>query len=215
MEHFYLVGYSFGGSIAIELAKRLEERNKRGQLVLMDASPAFLKKLAIEQIAQSVDDVLEVIYFSGVIDFLFPEENAEMVKKMIVLPTYNEKLDFIVQHAKALFSYSPEYLKSAMNLIYRRIQMVINTDLTKIPTIESPIALIRPTQVSFGGIDEEYEMKDKTESEFILKFVDGTHITMLDNENLVTLINEFSPTLRDNKIFQEKFLKSEERIIIE
>lgn len=193
----------------------MEDSKKRGQLVLMDASPTFLKRLTIEQVSHSVNEELEIIYLTGVIDLLFPEENTEMIKKVIVIPTFDAKVDFIVEYAKNIFSYSPEYLKSVLILIYRRIKMVINTDLDKIPKIESPIALIRPTQVSFTDIEEDYGMKAKTDSEFILKFIDGTHISMLDNEHLSSMINEFCPSLRDNRLFEDKFLQGGHNIIIE
>lgn len=210
-----MVGYSFGAILALELAKRLEKLKKKGQLVLIDGSPAFLKKLAVEQISKDVDEALDVIYLNGVVDLIFPVENEEIIKKMMSCTTFDDKIESIVNRAKDVTNYSPEYFRNMLNVVYRRIKTVINIDLDQVPKINSPIALIRPTQVSFSNIDDEYELKDKTESEFVLKFVEGTHITMLENVNLPALINSFSPTLRDNKIFKDTILNADKRIVIE
>jgi fatty acid synthase len=215
LNHFFLVGYSFGSLIAIELAKRLENENKRGQLVLIDGSPAFLKKLALEQISQNVDDVLDVIYLNGVVDLIFPDQNAEIIKKMMSLPTFEDRMELIVTYAKDATNYSSSYFRNMLQVVYSRIKLVINLDLNNVPKIESPIALIRPTQVSFANIDEDYEMREKTVGEFSLKFVEGTHITMLENVNLPAFINSFSPTLRDNKTFKDTVLNTSSNVVIE
>lgn len=42
-QEFLIVGYSFGGLIAIEVIKLLEKNNRTGKLWLIDSSPQFLK----------------------------------------------------------------------------------------------------------------------------------------------------------------------------
>lgn len=49
-ENFYLVGYSFGAMVAIEIAKLLEKTGLKGQIVLIDGAPTFLKKLVVDQV---------------------------------------------------------------------------------------------------------------------------------------------------------------------
>lgn len=185
-----MVGYSFGGSIALELASRLEMENLKGRLVLIDASPAFLEKLAMEQIA-SGDDDLEVIYLNGIVEFLLPEERLETMKKIMVHSKFEEKVEAIVDHMKNISNYSSAYASNMIKAVYKRIKIVLNVDLETLPIIVSPIALIRPAQVSFTNIANDYEMKQRTAGEFILKFVEGTHISMLENENLTQLVNSF------------------------
>jgi len=42
-QEFLIVGYSFGGLIALEILKLLEKNNRTGKLWLIDSSPQFLK----------------------------------------------------------------------------------------------------------------------------------------------------------------------------
>lgn len=42
-QEFLIVGYSFGGLIALEVLKLLEKNNHTGKLWLVDSSPQFLK----------------------------------------------------------------------------------------------------------------------------------------------------------------------------
>jgi fatty acid synthase len=199
MEVFYLVGYSFGGSIALELASRLEREDIKGRLVLVDASPAFLKKLAIEQIA-NIDEDLESMYLNGLVEFFMPRSRSDILKMIEVYSTFEEKIAALVELMKDVTSYSPTYLKHMIKTLFKRIEMILNVDLEALPKIKSPISLIRPKQASFLNIEEDYDMKGKTENDFTLEFIDGTHITMLENEQLATLINLWKPTLNDKNI---------------
>lgn len=42
-QEFFILGYSFGGIIALELIKLLEKKNRKGKLWLIDSAPQFLK----------------------------------------------------------------------------------------------------------------------------------------------------------------------------
>jgi len=42
-QEFLIVGYSFGGIIALEMLKLFEKNNRTGKLWLIDSSPQFLK----------------------------------------------------------------------------------------------------------------------------------------------------------------------------
>jgi surfactin synthase thioesterase subunit len=56
---FSLLGYSFGGLLALELALKLEEEGREGKLYLLDSSPDFMKML-VEQSIGSSEDQFEI-----------------------------------------------------------------------------------------------------------------------------------------------------------
>lgn len=191
IDEFYIVAYSFGGSVGIDMAKKLEEKKKFGKLILLDASPAFLKYLGEEQISMSNNLPLDLVYLIGTVELLFPNHSAMINEKVMQLTTFQSRVDMIAEETKELMKYSPEYFKRLLTVVYERIEMSIKYDLTRIPIISSPIYLVRPDQHSFVDIDENYELSDKTTGNFELKYIEGTHITMLENAKLNEILNHY------------------------
>lgn len=68
-----MVGYSFGALIALEIAAKLEARGMRGQIVLIDGAPIFLKKLVIDQMPQThSDEAVQQVLISGIMRTIYP-----------------------------------------------------------------------------------------------------------------------------------------------
>lgn len=65
------------------------------------------------------------------------------------------------------------------------------------------IQLFPFTEISIADIDEEYGLTNHTQETVSLKFVEGNHITMLDNPKLVQMINELDPLLKDKVNFED------------
>jgi len=61
---FIIVGYSFGSFIAIEVTRKLEDMNFKGQLVLIDGTPELLQTSFFQQIEESdfADDARFQVY---------------------------------------------------------------------------------------------------------------------------------------------------------
>lgn len=75
-------------------------------------------------------------------------------------------------------------------------------EITNVHKIRSPITLIRPTEVAFVDIEEDYELSRYTEASVTLKFIEGNHTSMLDNAKLADIINDCDPYLQSNKNFE-------------
>jgi len=60
---FIIVGYSFGSFIAIEVTRKLEAMNFKGQLVLIDGTPELLQTSFFEEFKESdFDDTRFQVY---------------------------------------------------------------------------------------------------------------------------------------------------------
>jgi surfactin synthase thioesterase subunit len=70
---FSLLGYSFGGLLALELALKLEEEGRRGNLYLLDSSPDFTKALLKQNIGSS-DDQFEINVICTTFKIVAPRE---------------------------------------------------------------------------------------------------------------------------------------------
>lgn len=202
--HFYLVGYSFGAFITLELAKMLEDSGLKGQVVLIDGAPLFLKKLAVDQMSTSYsDEVVQVVLIAGILHTIFPDENVDMEKLLKECPTWEERVDRILEVCKDQQIYSEEYLRKMTNALFYRIKMALEYDTDAINPIKSNITIVRPNEVSVVDIDEDYGLSKYTTGIVNLKFVEGNHITMLDNLKLSQIINEHNPDFTSNDTFKK------------
>lgn len=75
-QQFCIVGYSYGGLIALEMVKLLEKQNRSGQLWLIDSSPEFLKVVAATSILSDTvktEDELQVNVITRFLENIWPE----------------------------------------------------------------------------------------------------------------------------------------------
>lgn len=207
-EHFYLVGYSFGAFVTLELARILEETGMRGQILLIDGAPKFLRKLAIDQMTENyTDDSIQVVLTSGIVNTIFPEENMDVLPLLAACTTFDERIDKLLELSKDQNLYSEAYLRMMPKALFNRIKIALETDLDHPRPVQSPILLVRPTEVSVVDIEEDYDLSRYTDGNVSLKFVEGNHITMLDNPKLVQIIADSDPVLESDRCFQ-KYLQS-------
>lgn len=139
----------------------------------------------------------------AIIQNIFPLENTdELMMKLKECPTWEAKVDKLIQFGKSQTEYTEEYMRLIAHAMYNRLKIVFASDITKVEKIKSPITLIRPTEVAFVEIEEDYELSRYTEGPVTLKFIEGNHTTMLDNIKLADIINECDPYSQSNKNFK-------------
>lgn len=205
-EFFYLVGYSFGSFVTIELARHLEAAGMKGHILLIDGAPNFLKQLSYGHIGnQASDESIQYLLVAAVVQNIFPDESPEeLLAALIKCPTFEDKVNYLVLYGKKAESiYSEPYLRNMMDALYNRLKIVFNYDTENIVKIQSAITLVRPTEVSVVDIDEDYELSHYTEGPINLKFVEGNHTTMLDHPKLPIIINEADPNLMSDRDFKD------------
>lgn len=205
-EFFYLVGYSFGSFITLEIARRLEEAGMKGHVMLIDGAPTFLKQLSFATLGTSdnvSDQAIQTLLIHAICLQIFPDANPdELFMAVLELKTWSEQLDRLVEFGKkANIEYSEQYMRDIVNAMYARLKLVFAFDTKNVQKIKSSITLVRPTEVSVVDIDEDYELARHTEGTVSLKFVEGNHTTMLDNEKLIQLIDDSDPNQESNKSF--------------
>ena len=222
-ENFYLVGYSFGAMVAIEIAKLLEESGLKGQIVLIDGAPTFLKKLVVDQVvfqqtfkqtseliiylflkmpATYSDDAVQIVLISGIMRTVFPEENID-VMEIMKIPTWDSRVEKLLDLSADQYIYSTDYLRKMANCLYQRIKMVIDYKSDSNYILRSPITLVRPTEISIVDVEEDYGLHKLTNGTTNVKYVEGNHLTMLENPKLIQIINELDPAFESNRLFKK------------
>lgn len=203
-ENFYIIGYSFGALIALDLAKALEAKGMKGRIVLIDGAPAFLRKLVADQMPTAdLDEGVQAVLINGLLRIVFPEEKIDALQIMKDYPTWDLRVDKMVELGKDQYLYSIDYLRKMANCMFSRIKMVLSykTD-TKI-MLRAPITLVRPSEISIVDVDEDYGLQKLTKGEVDVKFINGNHLTMTENIKLVQIINELNPVLQSNLSFKK------------
>lgn len=202
-EFFYLVGYSFGAMITLELARQLEAAGMTGNVLLIDGAPVFLKQLSYGQITTDItDESIQLMLIVAIVQNIFPEESPEQILlKLSECLTWTDKIDKLVEYGRAQSEYSEQYMRSMTQAMYNRLKIVFDYDAKNVERIRAPITLVRPTEVAVVEIDEDYELSRHTESEVNLKFIEGTHTTVLDNMKLAQIINDCDPNYESYKNF--------------
>lgn len=201
-ENYYLIGYSFGSILTLELARLLEEKGKQGHVLLIDGSPALLKKMVIQSTAKELTDIdLENTIIRIAVMTLFPDNHFEIIKLVVAIPTWKERVDKLSELARPFHSYSDSYAKIMASALLMRVSIAAHNDVTIVRPIKSGITLVRPTEMSVVDIEEDYGLSAYTEGKFNLKFIEGNHSTIIDNPKLAVIINEQDPAALSYKDF--------------
>lgn len=205
-EFFYLVGYSFGSLVTLEIAHALEEIGMKGHILLIDGSPLWLKQLGYAHIGgtQKVsDETVQAMLLIAIVNHVMPDDNSEeIIASLVDFATWPEKIDHLVDYGtKNNLKYSEDYMRRMVYSMYGRLRLIFDFDINAVPKVKSSITLVRPTEVAVVDIEEDYELSKYTEGTVQLKFVEGNHSTMLDNPQLTQIINDADPNLESDRSF--------------
>lgn len=83
-EKFVIIGYSFGCTMALQIAAFLEAEKRSGSLILLDGSPAFSKQLLLEQMPDLVDAKIEAYACCLILQTSMPLQEVLLLKVKIV-----------------------------------------------------------------------------------------------------------------------------------
>uniref|UniRef100_A0A1A9W891 Uncharacterized protein n=1 Tax=Glossina brevipalpis TaxID=37001 RepID=A0A1A9W891_9MUSC len=202
---FYIVAYSYGACIALQLVSMLEKAGFHGQLLLIDGAPHFLTKLTRLLLGEHlVDENIYDMLLTIFVQLVFPEDAKELFEQQFnQLPTIEQKMKKFDDYIRKQNVYGPDYSKAVVHAIFRRISSIVSCDLKSYKPISAPITLIRPTEFALRDIDENYCLQEITKGAIVVKTIQGNHTTMLDNPALPQLINDFNPSLVELKDFDK------------
>lgn len=199
-KEYCIVGHSFGSLVTLKIASMLEKMGKFGRVILIDGSPEYLFRLS-EGLHRSVqtgnhENNLFMILYTH---FCSSESLGDFVKTLQACDTLLSKINLLSQYVSTEFktNYSKQYLNNITVAILNRLKIIMrmseNTEAmfgvmdTK---LKSSITLIRPTQASFTDIVEDYDLRNYSEQDVTIKYVEGHHLSVLENTDLTNILNE-------------------------
>ncbi|XP_049277914.1 fatty acid synthase-like [Anopheles funestus] len=187
-EQFLVIGHSFGSLLALEIVKRLEARSLCGKLMLIDGSPLYLQRLASHHLSGFDDEHLQTTVLTLVLSFVLPTATQDIIKPVMDKSTYVERVDKLMEVAKASNPFSEDYARKMLRVLFYRLKAAMNMSTEAKEKIAAPLVLVRSAKI--GDVEEDYGLSEFTIASLIVKIIDGTHQTMLANPELVEIINK-------------------------
>ncbi|XP_044740690.1 fatty acid synthase-like [Chrysoperla carnea] len=197
-EEYGLVGYSYGCTLMTEISIQLEKLGHKGRCLFIDGSPTFVKSVICKQFSMTNDlssNVIESRLLIMMLSLFVIENVSNILNELENLPNWESRVNlFISKIPKDVSSYSEKYLRTICNGLLARFQSIINYNISEEIKLNVPIALVRPTTQVLSDISEDYDLSSlvhKESSKINVTVLDGDHYTILENELLSNLVNEF------------------------
>ncbi|XP_062548542.1 fatty acid synthase-like [Armigeres subalbatus] len=190
--NFTIVAYSFGSLVAIEIARYLQTKGIRGDLLLLDGAPKYLKLWSLKLLNNNLSDseVQRLVIFV-LIALVFPDQAPEKIMSILEIASFDDQIEKLIELGAEQSEYSPGFTKKMTRALCRRIKMTALLNLDEDQPLDLPITLVRPTDPPFSDIEDDYGLSSYTTGDITLRMVEGNHVSMLDNTALVEIINHF------------------------
>lgn len=190
---FVLIGHSFGAVLGIKLAKILEQAGKLGEVICADGAVALFKQGMHTHIPQreTMDESVQHFILTQLVFEMLPEMGLDEIQKVLnEKKTFEERADTFIEMVPKS-EYSKTYLKNFGYGLSNRMKMILNeSDDCAGERIHSNITLIRPkTQNLIPNIPNDYDLNKYTRGQMTVNYVEGNHLTMLDNAELYSMVN--------------------------
>lgn len=193
-QKFVLIGHSFGAVLGIKLAKLLEQAGLTGEVICADGAVALFKQSMKTHIPQreSMDESIQHFILTQLVFEMLPDLGLDEIQKVLdEKKSFDDRADTFIEMVPKS-EYSKTYLKNFGYGLSNRMKMILNeNDECVGERIRSNITLIRPkTQFSLiPNIPNDYHLNKYTHGQVAVNFVEGNHLTMLDNTELYSMAN--------------------------
>lgn len=177
--------------LALKLANFLENSNKSGKLIIIDGSPKFIHKISHQLVqVEYTDDNLQELILMACTKLLFRDSAMEVGKKIFSYETSESRLEEFLNEAKERSEYSIEYGRQMLQGLINRFKISLNADKISFNKLKNSTQLtfVKPTESSLHEIDDDYGLSDFIESEMEIKVIDGDHVSILNNIELIQFI---------------------------
>lgn len=189
---FIIIGFSFGAVLGLKLAKLLEQNGLTGEVICGDGAVTLFKQGMQTHIPQrkTMDESVEHFILTQMVFEVLPDMGLDEIQKILTeKKSFDERADtFIDMVPKS--DYSKAYLKNFGHGLSNRMKMILNeNDECVDGRIHSNITLIRPKTHLIPNIPNDYNLHKYTDGQVTVNFVEGNHLTMLDNAELYSMVN--------------------------
>lgn len=194
---YTLLGYSFGASVAVEMALQLQAAGSEARVVLVDGSPAYVAthttrgKAKRAERSPAADEADALAYFAQ----LFTDvDAARLSAELQRLGDWGARVGRCVALLADAAPFAPAALATAAASFYRKL--VAGDTYRPRGRLAAPVALFtaRDNYVTLG---EDYGLRDLCAGPLLTRQLPGTHRTILAGEAARTIAAHVSQLLAD------------------
>ncbi|KAJ0175955.1 hypothetical protein K1T71_008129 [Dendrolimus kikuchii] len=120
---FYLLGYSFGVNVALELAHLIETEGHVGVVYCLDSSPEALRAQLRAYIGDITEDELQNIIVKHIFKLMSGKDVEELNNELQSKENWPDKVELCVNKLKGIVKYSQQYVRSVLEGAYYRIML--------------------------------------------------------------------------------------------
>ncbi|XP_052748607.1 fatty acid synthase-like [Galleria mellonella] len=185
---FYILGYSFGVNIALELAALMEKDGHKGIVFCLDSSPDALRVHLNAYVGNLSDSKLENAIIEHFYQLMAGKHSDELRKDLEIADTWPQKVEACTLKLKGLAHYSLEYKNSIFDEAYRRIKMAKEYE----PNfkLESQLVLIRGiAHPKAENIAEDYNLSKYTKQPVKIFDIETDHSLAPNDCRISNIIN--------------------------
>lgn len=188
-----MIGRSFGAVLGIKLAKLLEQNGLTGEVICVDGSVALFKQYLKAHVPQleTVDESIQNFILTQLAFEILPDLELDEIQKVLTdKKTFEDRADAFIEMVPKS-GYSKPYLKNFGYGLSNRFKMILDeSDKCEMQErIRSSITLIRPKIHLVSDIENDYNLKQYTDSQVTVNFVEGNHLSMMDNSEMYSIVN--------------------------
>ncbi|CAH1641070.1 unnamed protein product [Spodoptera littoralis] len=189
---FWLLGYSYGTLLALELASRLEKEGYKGTIFCLDGAPEFAYALVTKTISITSDFQLQNSLLCHTMKLVAPNVDAtrELMEKLNNIESFEERIALTVRMSPLQDKYSDKFLTKLAQVSFDRLKTILDYDPKAFKKLQSPIVLLRPKEnPSFVAVEENYGLDKYTENNVTVHFLEGNHVSIIENKDCADIIN--------------------------
>ncbi|NP_001037478.1 p270 [Bombyx mori] len=188
---FWLLGYSFGSLLTLELAARLEREGYHGVVFCLDGAPEFLHAILTMTISFKNDFQLQNSLICHTIDIVAPNNTIgkELMEKLNEYESYEERVEVAIKMSPIQTKYSDKFIGAIAAASYDRLKVVLNYNTKTVNKLKSPIVLMRPKENPPNVTCEDNYSLDKFSDNLTVHFLEGNHVSIIENKDCANIIN--------------------------
>lgn len=158
----------------------------------LDGSPEFLYGILTMTITFKNDLQLQNSLICHTVDIIAPNNDVTktLMEKLNEIESYEERVELAIKLSPVQSKYSNKFIADMAGVSYDRLKVVLNYNAKNAKKLKSPIVLLRPKENPLNvAIDENYGLDKLTESTVTVHYLEGNHVSIIENKDAANIIN--------------------------